>query len=215
LARSSRPSPPRRRCTAAPAAAPPVITSAGVQSPPSREAALEAAAKAVRDARTTDHNAILEARRVLRHVEKVHDRAVRNAAKRLHEDNSDTDAAQLQFAAAHADRRGVAEARPLLDRVFGRLDGEEEALDIVAGISAGHDGVMLITTRRVLFVAPHLTFDVPFEEIEVVTVRGRRFGARVTIVARGATSVIGGLSPVRAAEITGLLNERIDRHALR
>jgi len=169
----------------------------------------------VREARTTDRNAILEARRVLRHVEKVHDRAVRNAARRLHEDNSDTDAAQLQFAAAHADRRGVAEARPLLDRILGRLDGEEEVLDMVAGISAGHDGVMVVTTRRVLFAAPDLTLDVPFEKIEVVTVRGRHFGARITIVARGATSVIGGLSPVRAAGIKGLLNERIDRHALR
>jgi hypothetical protein len=189
--------------------------SAGVPSPPSREEAIEAAAEAVREARTTDRDAILKAQRILRHAEKVHDRAVRDAAKHLREGKTDTDAAQQQFAAAHADRRGVAEARPLLDRVVGRLDGDEEVLDMVACISAGHDGVIVLTSRRVLFVAPRRTLDVLYEEIEAVRIRGRRFGARVTIVARGAKNVIGGLSPVRAADIAELLNEQIDQHALR
>ena len=82
--------------------------------PPSRADALEAAAEAVRDARSTDRDAILEAQSVLRHAEKGHDRAVHDAEKRLHAE--DTDAAQEALAAAHADRHGVAEARPLLDR---------------------------------------------------------------------------------------------------
>ncbi len=188
--------------------------SAGVPSPSSREQALEVAAEAVREARTTDRDAILEAQRVLRHAEQVHDRAVRDAAKHLREAKTDT-AAQQQFAAAHADRRGVAEARPLLDRVVGRLDDEEEVLDMVAGISAGHDGVLVVTSGRVLFVAPRRTLDVPYEEIEAMRIRGRHFGARVTIVARGAKNVISGLSPVRAGEIAELLNDQIDQHALR
>src|SRR5215212_8103958 len=107
--------------------------SAGVPGPPSRVEAIEAAAEAVRDARTTDRDAILEAQRVLRHAEKVHDRAVRDAAKRLHQGNTDTDAAEQKLAPAHADRRWMAEARPLLDRVIGRLDDHEEVLDMVAG----------------------------------------------------------------------------------
>ncbi len=189
--------------------------SADVPSPPSRAEAIEAAAEAVRDARTTDRDAILEAQRVLRHAEKVHDQAVRDAAKRLHQDNTDTDAAKQELAAAHADRRWIAEARSLLDHVVGRLDGDEEVLDMVAGISAGHDGVMLVTNRRVLFVAPRWALDVPYEEIKAVMIRGRYFGARVTIVARDTKNVIGGLRPVRAAEIVELLNERIDRHTLR
>jgi Bacterial PH domain len=189
--------------------------SAGVPGPPSRVEAIEAAAEAVRDARTTDRDAILEAQRVLRHAEKVHDRAVRDAAKRLHQGNTDTDAAEQKLAAAHADRRWMAEARPLLDRVIGRLDVHEEVLDMVAGISAGHDGVMLITNRRVLFVAPRRTLDVPHEEIQAVRIRGRLFGARVTIVARDTKNVISGLSPGRAAEIVELLNEHGDQHARR
>ena len=186
--------------------------SAGVPSPPSREQALEAAADAVRDALSTDRDAILEAQRVLRHAEKIHDHAVRVATKRLHQDG--TDAAQ-QLAAAHADRRSMAEARPLLDRVVGRLDGDEEVLDMVAGIAAGHDGVLLVTNSRALFVAPRRTLDIPHDEITAVRIRGRHFGARVTIVARDTKHVISGLSPVRAAEIVELLNERIGQQSLR
>jgi hypothetical protein len=188
---------------------------AGVPSPPSRKEALEAAAEAVRDARATERDAILEAQRVLRHAEKAHDRAVRAVAKRLRRDNTDTDTATQELAAAHADRQWIAEARLLLDRVIGRLDGDEEVLDIVAGIAAGHDGVLLVTNRRALFVAPRWTRDVPYEEIKAVSIRGRHFGARVTILARDTKNVIGGLSPVRAAEIAELLNEQIDQHALR
>ena len=182
-------------------------------SPPSREAAVDAAAEAMRDAHITDRDALLEAQRVLRHAEKVHDHAVREAAKRLHHDN--TDAAQQQLTAAHADRRLMAEARPLLDAVVARLDRDEEVLDMVAGITAGHDGVMLVTSRRILFVAPRRTLDLPYEEIGAVRIGGRHFGARVTIVAGDIRNVIGGMSPVRAAEIVELLNERIGRHPSR
>lgn len=181
--------------------------------PPSRADALEAAGEAVRDARSTDRDAILDAQRVLRHAEKAHDRAVRTAEKHLHAEA--TDAARQALAAAHADRQGVAEARPLLDRVVGRMDRDEEILDMAAGISAGHDGVLVVTGRRVLFVAPRRMVDVPHEEIEALRVRGRHLGTRVTIVARGSKCVISGLSRVRAAEIAELLSERIGPHALR
>src|SRR5215212_2947561 len=168
---------------------------AGVPSPPNREEALEAAAEVVRDARATE----------------------RDAAKRLRRDDTDTDTAtaKQELAAAHADRQWIAEVRLLLDRVIGRLDGDEEVLDIVAGIAAGHDGVLLVTNRRVLFVAPRWTVDVPYGEIKAVSTLGRHFGARVTILARDIKNVIGGLSPVRAAEIAELLNEQMDQHALR
>ena len=189
--------------------------SAGVPSPPSRQQALEAAAEAVRDARTTDRDAILEAQRVLRHAEKDHDRAVRAAAKRLRHDADDDDTAEQELAAAHADRRWMAEARPLLDRVVARLDRDEEVLDMVAGIAAGHDGVMLVTTGRVMFVAPRRTIDLPYEEIEAVRARGRHFGARVTIVARERKNVVSGLSPVRAAEIVELMGQRIGPRSVR
>ncbi len=183
--------------------------SASTPDPPSRGEALDAAAEAVRGARTTDRDAILEAQHVLRHAEKAHDRAVHEAEKRLRDGSADRGAAEEAFAAAHADRLGVAEARPLLDRVVGRLETEEEVLDMVAGISAGHDGVMVVTSRRVLFVAPRRTLDVPYDEVDAVKIRGRHFGARATIVARGAKNMISGLSPVRAAEIGELLEERV------
>jgi hypothetical protein len=189
--------------------------SAAVPSPPSRKEAIDAAADAVRDARTTDRDAILEAQRVLRHAEKAHHQAVRDAAKRLRQDNADPGNAKQELAEAHADRQWIAEARPLLDRVIGRLDEDEEVLDMVAGISAGHDGVMLVTNRRVLFVASRRTLDIPHGEIGAVTLRGRHFGVRLTIVTHNTRNVIGGLSPVRAAEIIELLNESIGRHTMR
>ena len=189
--------------------------SAGVPSPPSREEVLEAAAEAARDTRSTDRDAILEAQRVLRHAEKAHDRAVREAQKHLRAAKSDTGPAQRELAAAHADRQNMAEARRLLDRVVGRLDANEEVLDLVAGISAGHDGVILLTSRRLLFIAPRRTLDVPYEDIEAVRIRGRHFGTRMTIVARGANNVISGLSPVRAANIAEVLNAKTDQPARR
>ena len=85
-------------------------------------------------------------------------------------------------------------------------------LDIVAGIAAGHDGVLLVTNMRVLFVAPRWTLDVPYEEIKAVRIRGRHFGVRLMIVTRNTKNVIGGLSAVRAAEIVELLTESIGRH---
>jgi len=177
--------------------------------PPSRGEALDEAGEAARGARNTDRDAILEAQRVLRHAEKAHDRAVHDAERRLREHTDDSGDAERVFAAAHADRLGVAEARPLLDRVVGRLETDEEVLDMVAGISAGHDGVMLVTSRRVLFMAPRWSLDVPYGEVEAVKIRGRYFGARATIVAHGKRTVISGLSPVRAAEIGELLVQRV------
>jgi hypothetical protein len=100
----------------------------------------------------------------------------------------------------------MAEVRPLLDRAVGRLDGDEEVLDMVAAI-AGHDGVLLVTTRPGPLRRSRRTLDVPYEEIKAVRIRGRHFGARVTIVTRDTKNVISGLSPVRAAEIVGILND--------
>ena len=165
----------------------------------------------MRDARLSDRDAILDARRVLRQAERAHDRAVRDAAKRLREEKRDTEGAEEALAAARAIQRGQAEARPLLDRVVGHLEPDEEVLDMATGISAGHDGVLVVTSRRVLFVAPRRTLDVSYAEMDAVRIRGRRFGARATIAAHGVKNVISGLSPGRAAEIGVLLDERIVR----
>lgn len=185
---------------------------ADAPAPPTRREALEAAGGAVRDARSTDRDAILAAQHVLREAEKAHDRAVHDAERRrLHHGAHDPGAAAAAVAAAHADRHGVAEARPLLDQLVGRLAEDEEVLDMVAGISAGHDGVLVATSRRVLFIAPRRTLDFPYAEVDGVKIRGRFFGARATITARGTRTVISGLSPVRACEIGELLHERIGR----
>ena len=170
-----------------------------------REAALEAAGAAVRDARGTDRDAILAAQRILRDAEKAHADAVRRAEADVRRDP--TDAAEASLTAARADRSGVAEARPLLDPVLRRLEEGEEVLDLAAGVSAGHDGVLVVTSRRVMFVAPRRTVDVPLSEVDAVRIGGRRFGARATIVAHGDRAVVSGLSRVRAAEIASLLVE--------
>jgi Bacterial PH domain len=158
---------------------------ADVPAPPSREAAIATAAEAVRSARTSDRDAILDAQRSLRRAEKLHERGT------------------------HEDRDSVAEARPLLDRVARRLEDEEEVLDMAAGVSTGHDGVLLATTRRVLFVAPRMTLDLPYEDVEAVHVHGRHFGARATIVARDGKHVVSGMNPRHATELAALMQERV------
>jgi len=151
--------------------------SAGAPPPSSKREALHAAARAVRVAQREDRDALAAAQRVLR---------------RAHGGGED---------------EGVAEARRLLGRLGDVVDADEAVLDMAPAVAAGHDGVFVATDRRMIFLALRRTLSRAYSEITQVVVRGRRFRARLVVSTADAKVVIGGLSPRRAAELAGVVQE--------
>ena len=77
------------------------------------------------------------------------------------------------------------------------------------GITTGHDGVLVVTDRRLRFVGLRHTLSLPYEEIEDITVRGRHLGARLIVSTADGKSVISGIAPRHAAEIAESARGRI------
>jgi len=82
-------------------------------------------------------------------------------------------------------------------------------IDMAPGISAGHDGVLVATDRRLLFISVRRTLSFPYEQISSVAVKGKWFGARLAVSATGGKGVISGIAPGHAAEIADLVRSRI------
>ena len=59
----------------------------------------------------------------------------------------------------HAPR--VEETRALIHRLSELVDEEEDVIDMAPGISAGHDGVLVATDRRLLFISVRRTLSFP------------------------------------------------------
>jgi hypothetical protein len=120
-----------------------------------------------------------------------------------------SEAAEGRLAAARIERLGIEEARPLLERIAGLSENDERVLDMAPGISTGHDGVLVVTDRRLLFVGLRHTLRLPYDAIGDITVRGRRFGTRLIVSTPSGKSVVSGIAPRHAAEIAELAR----RHA--
>jgi hypothetical protein len=82
-------------------------------------------------------------------------------------------------------------------------------IDMAPGISAGHDGVLVATDRRLLFISVRRTLSFPYEQVSLVAVKGKWFGARLAVSATGGKGVISGIAPGHAAEIADLVRSRI------
>jgi hypothetical protein len=115
-----------------------------------------------------------------------------------------TEAAAGRLAAVRVERLGIEEAKPLLERIAALTEAGETVLDMAPGITTGHDGVLVVTDRRLLFVGLRHTLRVPYDTLQDVAVRGRRFGARLTISTATGKSVIGGIDPRHATELAEL-----------
>jgi hypothetical protein len=120
-----------------------------------------------------------------------------------------SEAAEGRLAAARVERLGIEEARPLLDRIAALSENDERVLDMAPGISTGHDGVLVVTDRRLLFVGLRHTLRLPYDAIRDITVRGRRFGTRLIVSTQGGKSVVSGIAPRHAAEIAELARRRL------
>jgi hypothetical protein len=77
------------------------------------------------------------------------------------------------------------------------------------GITTGHDGVLVVTDRRLLFVGLRHTLRLPYGAIQDVAIQGRRFGTRLIVSTRTGRSVVSGIAPRHAVEIAELARQRM------
>jgi hypothetical protein len=182
--------------------------------PSSKQGALEAAGRELREAQRTDQNELLAAQRSLRRAQRARDRAVDDARRRLraaHQaklGSGTVEAAQNALVAAQRDRHGVEEALPLLRRLADVVEDDEEVLDMAPAVCGGHDGIVVATDRRMLFMALRRTLSQSYRQIASVKVKGRHFRARLIVATSDDKLVIGGLKPSRAAALAELISQR-------
>jgi Bacterial PH domain len=128
---------------------------------------------------------------------------VRGAAR------AETEQADQDLGEAQADRRAVQETRALIRQLGDLVHQDEDVIDMAPGISAGHDGVLVATDRRLLFISVRRTISFPYEQISSVELKGKWFGARLALSTPTGRGVVSGLAPRHAAEIGDLIRSRI------
>jgi Bacterial PH domain len=116
--------------------------------------------------------------------------------------------AERDLTSGRAQRHGVQETRPLVHRLGELCEGDEDVLDMAPAISAGHDGVLVATDRRLLFVSMRQTLSFPYREIYTVAVKGKRFGSRLIVSTPDGKEAFSGPSRLHAEEIAALVRER-------
>jgi hypothetical protein len=86
---------------------------------------------------------------------------------------------------------------------------DEDVIDMAPGISAGHDGVLVATDQRLLFISVRWTISFPYEQVSSVGVKGKWFGARLAVSTTSGNGAISGIAPGHAAEIADLVRSRM------
>jgi hypothetical protein len=147
-------------------------------------------------------------RRMRRLAEEI-ESAARNAEAIRRVARAEADQAERDLAGAWADRRAVEETRALIHTLGELVHDDEDVIDMAPGISAGHDGVLVATERRLLFISVRRSLSFPYEQISSVAVKGKWFGARLAVSTSGGKGVISGVAPGHAAEIADLVRSRI------
>jgi len=132
---------------------------------------------------------------------------VRGAAR------AETEQADQDLGEALADRRAVQETRALIHQLRELVHQDEDVIDMAPGISAGHDGVLVATDRRLLFISVRRTLSFPYEQISSVELKGKWFGTRLAFSTPTGRAVVSGLAPRHAAEIADLIRSRIGGEA--
>jgi hypothetical protein len=160
-----------------------------------------------------DWREVIEARRQdeeeLRRLASAIESAARIAESVKRTRQPEIDAAEGRLGAAHVERLGIEEAKPLLDRLAALTEQGERVLDLAPGISTGHDGVLAVTDRGLLFVGLRHKLLLPYNDIASIAARGKWFGARLIVSTPSGTSVVSGLDPDHATEIVARAREHI------
>lgn len=102
----------------------------------------------------------------------------------------------------------MAETRTMLDALDELVEEREEVLDMAATINAGHDGVLVVTDRRLIFVAPRRTVSLRYNDVAGVEVRGRRLGTRIVVSLEEGRATFSGIRRSHANELAELIGER-------
>jgi Bacterial PH domain len=147
--------------------------------------------------------------RKLRRLAEEIEAAARNAATICRAARAEAEQAERDLAGAWADRRAVEETRALIHRLDGLVHDDEDVIDMAPGISAGHDGVLVATDWRLLFISVRRTLSFPYEQVSSVSVKGKWFGARLVVSTTDGDVVISGIARGHAAEIADLVRSRI------
>ena len=151
---------------------------------------------------------------ILRQLAAAVDQAARDAIAVSAARQPQTKFAEGRLAAARVERLGIAEAKPLLDRLAQLNEDGESVLDMAPGITTGHDGVLVVTDRRLLFVGLRHTLLIPYDQVQDVTARGKLLGARLIVSTPGQRHAVSGLAPRHATEIAELVRARIEAGSL-
>jgi PH (Pleckstrin Homology) domain-containing protein len=149
-----------------------------------------------------------DARRMQRLAEEI-ESAARNAETIRRAARAETEQAERDLAGAWADRRAVEETRALIRTLSELVRDDEDVIDMAPGISAGHDGVLVATDRRLLFISVRWTISFPYEQVSSVGVKGKWLGARLAVTTTDGKGVFSGIAPGHAAEIADLVRSRI------
>jgi Bacterial PH domain len=126
---------------------------------------------------------------------------------------AETEQAAQDLGEALADRRAVRETRALIHQLSDLVGEDEDVIDMAPGISAGHDGVLVVTDRRLVFISVRRTLSFPYEQISSVGLKGKWFGTRLALSTPTGRGVVSGLAPRHAAEIADLVRSRIGGEA--
>jgi Bacterial PH domain len=149
-----------------------------------------------------------DARKMQRLAEEI-ESAARNAETIRRAARAETEQAERDLAGAWADRRAVEETRALIRTLSELVRDDEDVIDMAPGISAGHDGVLVATDRRLLFISVRWTISFPYEQVSSVGVKGKWFGARLAVSTTSGNGAISGIAPGHAAEIADLVRSRM------
>ena len=139
--------------------------------------------------------------------------AARSAEGTAERRRAQGEAAEREVAAATLDRSSVQRTRELIHKLGELCDDDEDVLDMAPALSAGHDGVLVATDRRLLFVSMRRTLTFGYGDISSVAARGRWLGTRLTVSTSTAKGVFGGLERRHAAELEALVRSRAERLA--
>lgn len=146
-------------------------------------------------------------RRIRRLAEEI-ELAARNVDVIRGAARAETEQADQDLGVARADRRAVQETRALLHQLSDLVYEAEDVIDMAPGISAGHDGVLVATDRRLLFISVRRTLSFPYEQVSSVELKGKWFGVRLALSTPSVTGVFSGLAPRHATEIAELIRGR-------
>ena len=180
----------------------------------SKRNAVEAAARPLRVRQRAESSQLAAAESALRRADREHDRALRKARGRpLAPRPRRSEAGELeresgQTGADGSRTRAIMDTRIVLGELGDLVEESEEVLDMAAGINSGHDGVIVVTDRRLVFIAPRRKLSLRHDKIVSVEVRGRRLGTRIVVSLPEGRTTFSGIRQRHANDLAELVRER-------